>query len=204
MVRAIEELTAAVDQIQDIVVRMNRIRRKLINIIQQASPPGIMGIDATLKAQEEARIAAEIEKQKGESRVDSDIDSDSSLDECSSKEDPVSPTVTPIRGYVPPPELVHTVIPGTKSTPLAMSGYIDHVLEQALDEIGLKNSILEALHTIAAAKDSGEDELPALLDQQLTNMILLWELEPYLETVPERNQIEEALGVVSWQMENVK
>ncbi|KAF9110900.1 hypothetical protein BGX27_005739 [Mortierella sp. AM989] len=195
---AIEDLTAVVDQIQDIVARMNRTRQKLINIIQQASPPGIMGIDAMLKAQEEARLEAEIEKQKKENRTDSDSDTEP---EDGLEEDGKS-TIT--RGYVPPPELVHTIIPGTSATPLDMYAYMDHVFKQALDEIGLKESILEALHTIAEAKDSGEDELPPLLDQQLTNMVLLWELEPYVETAPERNQVEEPLGVVSWQMENVK
>ncbi|KAF9994031.1 hypothetical protein BGZ80_003666 [Entomortierella chlamydospora] len=187
---------------------MNKSRQKLINMIQQASPPGIMGIDAILKAQEEARVAAEIEKQKKENRTDSDPDSDSESDQKSGdneEEDTTSSSQTTItRGYVPPPELVHTIIPGTKAKPLDMFSYMDRVFEQALDEIGLKESILEALHTIGAAKDSGEDELPTLLDQQLTNMTLLWELEPYVETAPERNQVEERLGVVSWQMENVK
>ncbi|KAF9169526.1 hypothetical protein BGX21_006298 [Mortierella sp. AD011] len=188
---------------------MNKSRRKLINMIQQASPPGIMGINAILKAQEEARVAAEIERQKKENRADSDSDSDSESDQKNGDNDEEGDTApssqtTITRGYVPPPELVHTIIPGTKATPLDMFSYMDHVFEQALDEIGLKESILEALHTIGAAKNSGEDELPALLDQQLTNMTLLWELEPYVETAPERNQVEERLGVVSWQMENVK
>ncbi|KAF9438854.1 putative electron transfer flavoprotein subunit [Entomortierella beljakovae] len=193
-VRAIEDFTAVVDQVQDIASRMTRIRQKLINTIQQASPPGIMGIEAILKAQEEAREIAEA-KEKNDEEMDSDSEEEQETDSMSK---------TTFRGYVPPPELVNTLIPGTKATPLDMFNYIDHVLKQALDEVSLKEGILEALYTISEAKDSGEDELPPLLDQQLTNMILLWELEPYVETAPERVQFEESLGVVSWQLENVK
>ncbi|KAI7819964.1 hypothetical protein BC939DRAFT_505411 [Gamsiella multidivaricata] len=189
---------------------MNRIRLKLIAILQEASPPGIMGIDAILKAQEEARLAEELERQKKESRrleEDDDSDTRSSSDSGDDEKDgatdgSMGSTVT--RGYVPSPGLVHHIIPGTQATPMEMSAYLQHVFEQTLDEIALKESILEALETIAVLKDSGADELPPLLDQQLTNMVLLWELEPYLETAPERNQVEESLGVVSWQMENVK
>ncbi|KAF9990454.1 hypothetical protein BGZ75_001633 [Mortierella antarctica] len=100
--------------------------------------------------------------------------------------------------------LIHHIIPGTQATPLAMSAYMQYVFDQMLDEMALKEGILEALETISQLKDSGEDDLPPLLDQQLTNLVLLWELEPYLETVPERNEVEAALGVVSWQMEKVK
>ncbi|KAF8987814.1 hypothetical protein BGZ52_002560 [Haplosporangium bisporale] len=98
----------------------------------------------------------------------------------------------------------HPVISGTTATPVQLSSYVQHVFDQILDEMALKESILEALETMATLKDSGEEDLPTLLDQQLTNMTLLWELEPYLETVPERNEVEGELGILSWQMEKVK
>jgi len=196
---------------------MNRIRLKLITTIQRASAPGIMGVDAILQAQreeEEETIAAAARKDL-DSDLDSDEDSDSDprYNQSLDKEDDddeqsdlsMTATASTIRtGYVPPPELLRYIIPGTQATPMAMSAYMQHVFDQVLDEMALKESILEALETIAEIKDSGEDELPPLLDQQLTNMLLLWELEPYLETVPERNEVEGALGVHSWQMEKVK
>ncbi|KAI1306694.1 hypothetical protein EDD11_004697 [Mortierella claussenii] len=204
---------------------MNRIRQKLIMMIQLASPPGIMGIDAILKAQEDARLTAELAAQRKSNRRDidsecgSDMDSDndhengdgsgrgssSSTQQQEGDEAEASVETAPTtRGYVPSPALIHHLIPGTQASPLGMSAYTQHIFEQALDEVGLKESILEALETIGALKDSGEDELPTLLDQQLTNLVLLWELEPYTETAPERALVEEKLGVVSWQMENVK
>ncbi|KAF9967189.1 hypothetical protein BGZ70_010468 [Mortierella alpina] len=212
VIRALADLTAVVDQLQEIATRMNRTRLKLIATIQRASPPGIMGIDAILKAQEEAREAAAIEKQRQEDdEAERDSDSDSDYEEKSHRsteaeaEAEAETAETPtIYGYVPPPALVHHIIPGTQATPLAMSAYIQYVLDQILDEMALKEGILEALETMSQLKDSGEDDLPPLLDQQLTNLVLLWELEPYLETVPERNEVEAALGVVSWQMEKVK
>ncbi|KAF9947411.1 hypothetical protein BGZ72_010576 [Mortierella alpina] len=189
-------------------------RLKLITTIQRASPPGIMGTEAILKAQEEARqaaIALSLEKQRQEDEESDDSESDSGSDNednshqsaeaAEAAETPDQPT---IYGYVPPPALVHHIIPGTQATPLAMSAYMQYVFDQMLDEMALKEGILEALETISQLKDSGEDDLPPLLDQQLTNLVLLWELEPYLETVPERNEVEAALGVVSWQMEKVK
>ncbi|KAI8599767.1 hypothetical protein EDD21DRAFT_378981, partial [Dissophora ornata] len=212
VVKAIEDLTAAIDQLQDIVTRMSKLRRKLMAAIQQASPPGIMGIDAILIAQEEARLAEEAERQLKQSISDSGLDAESMYEAESDKSDDMaandgdssaasgSPTVW---GYVPPPTLVHHAIPGTQATPVDMWAYTQHVFDQALDEIALKESILEALETIAELKDSGDDEMPTLLDQQLTNMVLLWELEPYIETVPERNEIERALGVISWQTESM-
>jgi len=106
--------------------------------------------------------------------------------------------------YTPPAHLAHTVISGTATTPVQLSSYVQHVFDQILDEMALKESILEALEMMATLKDSGEEDLPTLLDQQLTNMTLLWELEPYLETVPERNEVEGELGILSWQMEKVK
>ncbi|KAF9284361.1 hypothetical protein BGZ68_004769 [Mortierella alpina] len=212
VIRALADLTAVVDQLQEIATRMNRTRLKLIATIQRASPPGIMGTDAILKTQEEAKqaAAAALEKQrlKDEEAESSDTESDSDSDDkenshmsAEAAETPDPPT---IYGYVPPPALVHHIIPGTQATPLAMSAYMQHVFDQMLDEMALKEGILEALETISQLKDSGEDDLPPLLDQQLTNLVLLWELEPYLETVPERNEVEAALGVVSWQMEKVK
>ncbi|KAF8933241.1 hypothetical protein BGZ58_006490 [Dissophora ornata] len=193
--------------------RRSKLRRKLMAAIQQASPPGIMGIDAILIAQEEARLAEEAERQLKQSISDSGLDAESMYEAESDKSDDMaandgdssaasgSPTVW---GYVPPPTLVHHAIPGTQATPVDMWAYTQHVFDQALDEIALKESILEALETIAELKDSGDDEMPTLLDQQLTNMVLLWELEPYIETVPERNEIERALGVISWQTESMK
>ncbi|KAG0314561.1 hypothetical protein BGZ97_009164 [Linnemannia gamsii] len=189
-----------------------------------------MGVEAILKTQEEERIAAaeaevrRLEKEKrrarrlrrreglpsssssssddDESDDDNDTDSDSESEEKGEEgDDPAQKTVW---GYVPPPTLIHELIPGTMATPLAMSAYTQHVFDQILDEIALKESILEALETIGELKDSGADELPPLLDQQLTNMVLLWELEPYIETVPERNEVEGSLSVLSWQMEKVK
>ncbi|KAF9575644.1 hypothetical protein EC968_002207 [Mortierella alpina] len=199
VIRALADLTEVVDQLQEIATRMNRTRLRLTATIQRASPPGIMGTDAILKAQEEARQAAAeaLEKQLQEDQ-EAEGDSDSDSDGDSAAEIPAPPT---IYGYVPPPALVHHIIPGTQATPLAMASYMQHVFDQMLDEMALKEGILEALETISHLKDSGEDDLPPLLDQQLTNLVLLWELEPYLETVPERNEVEAALGVVSWQME---
>ncbi|KAF8943499.1 hypothetical protein BGZ47_005386 [Haplosporangium gracile] len=227
VVRAIADLTEVVDQLQDIVARMNETRQKLISTIQRASPAGIMGVEIILKTQEEERVAAaeaevkRLEKEKrwarrlrrraglpsssddDESDDDDDTDSDSEAggQEGEGEEESMQKTVW---GYVPPPTLVHELIPGTMATPLAMSAYTQHVFDQILDEMALKESILEALETIGELKDSGADELPVLLDQQLTNMVLIWELEPYLETVPERNEVEGALSVLSWQMEKVK
>ncbi|KAF9134910.1 hypothetical protein BGW39_005397 [Mortierella sp. 14UC] len=226
VIRATADLTEVVDQLQDIVTRMNEARQKLISTIQRASPAGIMGVEAILKSQEEARVEAaeaalkKLEKEKRRARRlrrragipasskssedesdDDDTDSDSEGEGGGEEKEQATKTVW---GYVPPSTLIHETIPGTMATPLAMSAYTQHVFDQILDEMALKESILEALETIAELKDSGADELPAILDQQLTNMVLLWELEPYLETVPERNEIEGALGVLSWQMEKVK
>ena len=208
---------------------MNEARQKLISTIQRASPAGIMGVETSLTAQEEERVAAaeaevkRLEKEKRWARrlrrraglpsSSDDDDSDDNDDEDDSDsetegqegdgedEEPAQKTVW---GYVPPPTLIHEIIPGTMATPLAMSAYTQHVFDQILDEMALKESILEALETIGELKDSGADELPALLDQQLTNMVLIWELEPYIETVPERNEVEGSLSVLSWQMEKVK
>ncbi|KAF9135120.1 hypothetical protein BGX30_011660 [Mortierella sp. GBA39] len=231
VIRATADLTGVVDQLQEIVARMNEARQKLISTIQRASPAGIMGVETILKTQEEERVAAaeaevkRLEKEKRRARRlrrraglpsssdsdDSDDDDDDDGDDSDSEaegqegegedEEPAQKTVW---GYVPPPTLIHEIIPGTMATPLAMSAYTQHVLDQILDEMALKESILEALVTIGELKDSGADELPALLDQQLTNMVLIWELEPYIETVPERNEVEGALSVLSWQMEKVK
>ncbi|KAF9179199.1 hypothetical protein BGZ51_007151, partial [Haplosporangium sp. Z 767] len=210
VVRALADFTVVIDQL-----RMNRIRLKLITTIQRASVPGIMGVDAILQAQKEEEEEAIAAAAREDSDLDSDKDSDSNpgynqnqnKEDDDGKQDDLSmatATSTFRRGYVPSPELLRYIIPGTQATPMAMSAYMQHVFDQVLDEMALKESILEALETIAEIKDSGEDELPPLLDQQLTNMLLLWELEPYLETVPERNEIEGALGVHSWQMEKVK
>ncbi|KAK3837498.1 MAG: hypothetical protein J3R72DRAFT_194813 [Linnemannia gamsii] len=228
VIRATADLTEVVDQLQDIVARMNEGRQKLITTIQRASPAGIMGVEAILKSQEEARIEAaeavlkKLEKEKRRARrlrrragippssQSSDDDSDDYSDSDSDEEgggqegEEEEPATKTVWGYVPPSTLIHEIIPGTMATPLAMSVYTQHVFDQVLDEMALKESILEALETIAELKDSGADELPAILDQQLTNMVLLWELEPYLETVPERNEVEGALSVLSWQMEKVK
>ncbi|KAF9904847.1 hypothetical protein EC991_002275 [Linnemannia zychae] len=229
VIRATADLTEVVDQLQDIVSRMNEARQKLLSTIQRASPAGIMGVEAILRSQEEARVEAaeaalkKLEKDKrrarklrrragipassqsseGESDDDDDTDSDSE-GEGEGGEEGEEPAGKTVWGYVPPSTLVQETIPGTMATPLDMSAYTQHVFGQILDEMALKESILEALETIAELKDSGADELPAILDQQLTNMVLLWELEPYLETVPERNEVEGALGVLSWQMEKVK
>ncbi|KAG0080458.1 hypothetical protein BGZ90_012239 [Linnemannia elongata] len=215
--------------LQEIVARMNEARLKLISTIQRASPVGIMGVETILKTQEEERVAAaeaevkRVEKEKRRARRlrrraglpsssdDDDSDDDDDEDESDSEaegqegegEDEELAQKT-VWGYVPPSTLIHEIIPGTMATPLAMSAYTQHVFDQVLDEMALKESILEALETIGELKDSGADELPALLDQQLTNMVLIWELEPYIETVPERNEIEGALSVLSWQMEKVK
>lgn len=165
-----------------------------------------------MKTQEEAKQAAALEKQRLEDEDAGSSDSESDREdihmsvEAAAEAAEAAETSDPptIYGYVPPPALVHHIIPGTQATPLAMSAYMQHVFDQMLDEMALKEGILEALETISQLKDSGEDDLPPLLDQQLTNLVLLWELEPYLETVPERNEVEAALGVVSWQMEKVK
>ncbi|KAF9548999.1 hypothetical protein EC957_004991 [Mortierella hygrophila] len=213
--------------LQEIVARMNEARQKLISTIQRASPAGIMGVETILKTQEEERVAAaeaevkRLEKEKRRARRlrrranlpsssdddysdddDSEDDSDSEAEgQEGEDEEPAQKTVW---GYVPAPTLIHEIIPGTMATPLAMSAYTQHVFDQIMDEMALKESILEALVTIGELKDSGADELPALLDQQLTNMVLIWELEPYIETVPERNEVEGSLSVLSWQMEKVK
>ncbi|KAG0206791.1 hypothetical protein BGX33_007216 [Mortierella sp. NVP41] len=229
VVRATADLTEVVDQLQDIVARMNGARLKLVSTIQRASPAGIMGVETILKTQEEARMEAaeaalaKLQKEKRRARrlrrhaglpSSSDGSSDDDDDESDSESESEAgegedgeeeePTPKTVWGYVPPPTLIHELIPGTQATPLEMSAYTQHVFDQILDEMALKESILEALETILELKDSGADELPALLDQQLTNMVLLWELEPYLETVPERNEVEGSLGVLSWQMEKVK
>ncbi|KAG9070197.1 hypothetical protein KI688_009529 [Linnemannia hyalina] len=212
-----------------IVARMNEARQKLISTIQRASPAGIMGVETILKTQEEERVAAaeaevkRLEKEKRRARRlrrraglpsssdddnsdddDSEDDSDSEAEGQEGEGEDEEPAQKTVWGYVPPPTLIHEIIPGTMATPLAMSAYTQHVFDQILDEMALKESILEALVTIGELKDSGADELPALLDQQLTNMVLIWELEPYIETVPERNEVEGALSVLSWQMEKVK
>ncbi|KAG0289162.1 hypothetical protein BGZ96_007201 [Linnemannia gamsii] len=225
VIRATADLTEVVDQL----ARMNETRQKLISTIQRASPSRIMGVETILKTQEEERIAAaeaevkRLEKEKRRAKRlrrraglpssssdddesdddDDDTDSDSESEEKEGEEgdEPAQKTVW---GYVPPPALIHELIPGTMATPLAMSAYTQHVFDQILDEMALKESILEALETIGELKDSGADELPPLLDQQLTNMVLLWELEPYIETMPERNEVEGSLSVLSWQMEKVK
>ncbi|KAF9923532.1 putative electron transfer flavoprotein subunit [Linnemannia zychae] len=229
VVKAITDLTEVVDQLQDIVTRMNEGRQKLISTIQKASSAGIMGLEAVLQTQEETRqveAEAELQRIKKENRrarklcrragvssevidiSDSESNDDDDDDSCSDSEaeadedDQIKEKT--VWGYVPPPSLLHELIPGTTATPLAMSTYTQHVFSQIMDEMALKESILEALETIGELKDSGADELPAILDQQLTNMVLLWELEPYIETVPERNEVEGALGVLSWQMEKVK
>ncbi|KAG0212982.1 hypothetical protein BGX28_005223 [Mortierella sp. GBA30] len=200
--------------VQDITTRMSKTRLKVVAMIQRASPPGVMGIDAILKTQEEARQTAILEQQKQEDsgsdpdtdNSDPDTDNSDHDDQRSTQSTLATATSVPSTtyGYIPPPTLIYHIIPGTQATPLAMSTYIQHVFDQALDEMALKEGILEALETIAELKDSGEDELPPLLDQQLTNMVLLWELEPYLDTAPERSEVEATLGVVSWQMEKVK
>ncbi|KAG0301351.1 putative electron transfer flavoprotein subunit, partial [Dissophora globulifera] len=209
-IRAIDDLTQALDQLQELVNRMSQLRQRLIALLQEASPPGIMGIDAILKAQEEEKVRlAETQREReqaGSSDDDSTGDSNDADDNNKNddNDDGTIPPASVVWKYVPAPTLVYHAIPGTQATPLDMWAYTQHVYDQALDEMALKESILEALETIAALKDSGDDELPPLLDQQLTNMTLLWELEPYVETAPERSGVEDALGVVSWQMENVK
>ncbi|KAG0224745.1 hypothetical protein BGX31_007875 [Mortierella sp. GBA43] len=179
--------------VQDVVTRMNRTRLQLIAHIQLTAPPGTMGIDAILKAQKDAHDEAEVAMDLEQPGADSS-------DTKRHDRVPVAATGS----YVPPAFLLHHIIHGTQATPIDMVKYIQHVFDQVLDEIALKESILEALETIAESKDSGEDELPPLLDQQLTNMLLLWELEPYVETAPERSLIEGSLGVLSWQLETLK
>ncbi|KAG0316256.1 hypothetical protein BGZ99_006969 [Dissophora globulifera] len=196
--------------VQELVTRMSQLRQRLIALLQEASPPGIMGIDAILKAQEEEKVRlaeTQREKEQAGSSDDGSADDSNDADDNNKNDDNDDGTIPPasvVWKYVPAPTLVYHAIPGTQATPLDMWTYTQHVYDQALDEMALKESILEALETIAALKDSGDDELPPLLDQQLTNMTLLWELEPYVETAPERSGVEDALGVVSWQMENVK
>ncbi|KAF9897249.1 hypothetical protein BX616_005926 [Lobosporangium transversale] len=184
---------------------MNRIRQKLIAQIQQASPPEIIGIDAILEAQK-AQQQQQQREEEDENEENEKEDQQNKRPDEDSHSDLITTmtTMSMTRGYIPDPRLITHIIPGTQATPLDMSSYIQHVFEQALDEIGLKESILEALQTIHELKDSGQDELPTLLDQQLTNMTLLWELEPYTETVPERLSVEEKLGVMSWQLEITK
>ncbi|KAG0024972.1 hypothetical protein BGZ82_010289 [Podila clonocystis] len=177
---------------------MNTTRQKLLTTLQRASPPGIMSLEAAMEAQiKAAQDKAEEEEQlriRAARLANGDTD-----DEDEEEEEKY---VVPV--YIPPAHLVHTLITGTTATPVQLSCYVQHVFDQILDEMALKESILEALEMMAALKDSGEEDLPTLLDQQLTNMTLLWELEPYIETVPERNEVEGELGVLSWQMEKVK
>ena len=185
--------------VQDIISRMSSIRLKLLEAIQRASPPDTPSLQSILKSQADAQQAEQVaqerrDRYKAENPSDSEPESEPDLSNMGTK----------TLGYIPSRELIRHVIPGTQATPMDLVCYLEHVLDQTLDEIELKESILEALETIQQLKDSGEDDLPALLDQQLTNMTLLWDLEPYLETVPERNEVEGQLGVVSWQMEKVK
>ncbi|KAG0053332.1 hypothetical protein BGZ83_001297 [Gryganskiella cystojenkinii] len=199
VIRAVAELSGIVDQLHEIISRMTSIRLKLFEAIQRASPPDTPSLQSILKSQADAKQADLIaqerrERYKAENPSDSEPESEPDLSNMGTK----------TLGYIPARELIRHFIPGTQATPMDLVQYLDHVLGQTLDEIELKESILEALETIQQLKDSGEEDLPALLDQQLTNMTLLWELEPYLETVPERNEVEGQLGIVSWQMEKVK
>ncbi|KAG0000257.1 hypothetical protein BGZ65_004528, partial [Modicella reniformis] len=199
---------------QDIVARMNRTRQTLIAHIQLATPPGIMGIDAILRAQkdkdeEKVGPAMELKEESIESEDNGLYTSRPNIglvvkDGNDGRSEAKSLCTTAVTGYLPPPSLVRHVIPGTQATPIDMFRYIQHVIDQTSDEMALKESILEALEAIEELKDSGDVDLPLLLDQQLTNMALLWELEPYTETAPERHEVEGPLSVVSWQMESVK
>ncbi|KAF9373192.1 hypothetical protein CPB97_000748 [Podila verticillata] len=197
--RAVTDLTEVVDQLQSIVSKMNTARQKLITTLQRASPPGAVGLEAAMEAQIKAAQEKAEEEEKLRIRAAERLASGWNSDDEEEEEEKY---VVPV--YTPPAHLVHTVISGTTTTPVQLSSYVQHVFDQILDEMALKESILEALETMATLKDSGEEDLPTLLDQQLTNMTLLWELEPYLETVPERNEVEGELGILSWQMEKVK
>ncbi|GJJ73443.1 hypothetical protein EMPS_05801 [Entomortierella parvispora] len=198
-VRAVADLTVIVDQLQDILSRMSSLRLKLIEAIQKASPPDTPSLRSILQSQvdkQQAEILAQErrDRYRSENPDDSEPESEPDLSNMGQK----------TLGYIPSRDLIRHVIPGTLATPIDLMGYLDHVVDQTMDEMELKESLLEALETIRDLKDSGEDELPSLLDQQLTNMTLVWELEPYLETVPERNEVEGQLGIMSWQMEKVK
>ncbi|KAF9976536.1 hypothetical protein BGZ73_008372 [Actinomortierella ambigua] len=93
-------------------------------------------------------------------------------------------------------------IPGTQTSALALfTEYMDPTWQQHLDELAFKASgILPSLETIGALKDSGADDLPPLLDSQLTNLVLLWELEPYRDGKEDSSARESRLGVVEWSM----
>ncbi|KFH65348.1 hypothetical protein MVEG_08826 [Podila verticillata NRRL 6337] len=197
--RAVSDLTEVVDQLQSIVSKMNITRQKLITTLQRASPPGAVGLEDAMEAQIKAAQEKAEEEEKLRIRAAERLAGGWNSDDEEEEEEKY---VVPV--YTPPAHLVHTVISGTTATPVQLSSYVQHVFDQILDEMALKESILEALETMATLKDSGEEDLPTLLDQQLTNMTLLWELEPYLETVPERNEVEGELGILSWQMEKVK
>lgn len=179
---------------------MNTTRQKLLTALQRASPTGVMGLEAAMEAQ--IKAAQEKAKEEEQLRIRAVRLANGDTDDDDDDEEQEEKYVVPV--YTPPAHLVHTLITGTTATPVQLSSYVQHVFDQILDEMALKESILEALETMATLKDSGEEDLPTLLDQQLTNMTLLWELEPYMETVPERNEVEGELGVLSWQMEKVK
>ncbi|KAF9320317.1 hypothetical protein BG003_006512 [Podila horticola] len=198
--RAVADLTEVVDQLQSIVSRMNTTRQKLLTALQRASPTGVMGLEVAMEAQ--IKAAQEKAKEEEQLRIRAVRLANGDTDDDDDDEEQEEKYVVPV--YTPPAHLVHTLITGTTATPVQLSSYVQHVFDQILDEMALKESILEALETMATLKDSGEEDLPTLLDQQLTNMTLLWELEPYMETVPERNEVEGELGVLSWQMEKVK
>ncbi|KAG0242022.1 hypothetical protein BGW41_005005 [Actinomortierella wolfii] len=106
-----------------------------------------------------------------------------------------SPSSTPIT-------VTDLKIPGTQTNALILfSDYIDPTWQQCVDELALKSSgILTSLETIASLKDSGADDLPPLLDSQLTNLILLWELEPYRDVKENAMARESRLGVVEWKL----
>ncbi|KAG0227764.1 hypothetical protein BGW42_002734 [Actinomortierella wolfii] len=106
-----------------------------------------------------------------------------------------SPSSTPIT-------VTDLQIPGTQTNALILfSDYIDPTWQQCVDELALKSSgILTSLETIASLKDSGADDLPPLLDSQLTNLILLWELELYRDVKENAMARESRLGVVEWKL----
>ncbi|KAG0268578.1 hypothetical protein DFQ27_006357 [Actinomortierella ambigua] len=93
-------------------------------------------------------------------------------------------------------------MPGTQTSALALfAEYMDPTWLQYLDEFSFKSSgVLPSLETIAALKDSGADDLPPLLESQLTNLVLLWELEPYRDGKEDVKARESRLGVVDWKM----
>ena len=186
--------------VQDILSRMSSLRLKLLEAIQRASPADTPSLRSILQSQAD-RQQAEILAQERQDRYRLENPDDS---EPESEPDLSDMGIQKTLGYMPSRDLIRQVIPGTMATPIDLVAYLDHVLDQTMDEMELKESVLEALETIRDLKDSGEDDLPTLLDQQLTNMTLVWELEPYLETVPERNEVEGQLGIMSWQMEKVK